>query len=95
MAQVAATAAQINADRPLERGPIEVYYRTFVQFLGPAEPAEQIVAQMADDVRAAGAAGFREFVIEHNFWDEIRSPGDWLTVPDRFLPVLRAAQESG
>lgn len=94
VAQVAETAATINARRPAGRPPIEVYHRTFVQFLGPAEPAAVIVDTMAADVRAASAAGFREFIIEHNFWDEITSPDDWLAVPEQFLPVLRAAQEA-
>lgn len=94
VAQVAATAAAINAQRPADRSPLDVYYRTFVQFLGPAAPAAEIVDTMARDVRAASAAGFREFIIEHNFWDEITSPADWLAVPEQFLPVLRAAQDA-
>jgi probable F420-dependent oxidoreductase len=80
--------------RPPGRPPLEVYLRTFVQFLGPAEPTDRIMERLVTEAHDATRAGFAELVIEHNFWDEIRSPDDWLAVPERFLPVLEAARNA-
>jgi hypothetical protein len=30
--------------------------------------------------------------LEHNFWQDIEKPEDWLDVPERFLPVVEAAR---
>ena len=92
VADVALAAAQMNAERGPGRPPLSVYHRSFVQFLGPAEPFDAIVERLAGDATAAGRAGFDELILEHNFWDGIASPDDWLAVPARFLPVVEAAR---
>ena len=87
---VAKTAADLNRQRG-ELAPLRVFYRTFVQFLGPPEPFDVTIERLRDEAVAASAAGFDEVILEHNFWDGITGPDDWLAVPERFLPVLEAA----
>jgi probable F420-dependent oxidoreductase len=72
--------------------PLRVFLRTFVQFLGVAEPLEQILERLRGEARAAAAAGIEEYVIEHNFWDGITSPADWAAVPERFASVVEAVR---
>ena len=50
------------------------------------------MTRMVSDAREARTAGFVEITLEHNFWDGIASPDDWLAVPERFLPVLDAVR---
>jgi len=88
--QAVGLRSEMDAMRPPGRPPLSVYLRTFVQFLGPAEPTDRIVERLVGEAQGARDAGFVELVIEHNFWDEIKSPEDWLAVPERFLPVLEA-----
>ena len=88
----ARTVAEMNAQRSGDQGPLTVYLRTFVQFLGPADPFDTIIERLVGEVQDATAQGFEELILEHNFWDEITSPDDWLDVPDRFLPVLDASR---
>lgn len=91
--RVAAMVATMNAERPAGAAPLDVYYRTFVQRPhAPAPDGDPVAAQVAE-VRAARAAGFTEVVVEHNFWDGIQSPDDWLAVPDRFAPLVEAARD--
>ena len=92
VAQAVANLADMQAERPNHLAPLSVYHRTFVQFMGPAAPTPQVMATLESEAAAAAQAGFNEFIIEHNFWDEIRSPADWVAVPEQFASVLRAAQ---
>ena len=89
--KVAAITASMNAERPAGMAPLDVYYRTFAQFPLAPTPADGVVERLAGEAVQAAAAGFTELTIEHNFWDGITSPEDWMTVPERFAPVLAAA----
>jgi hypothetical protein len=89
--KVKAVVADLDARRPPGRRPLDVYHRAFAQM--PLRPASSgdVVARLAVEAAQARDAGFTEIVLEHNFWDGIRSPDDWAEVPDRFAPVLEAA----
>ncbi|WP_420452089.1 TIGR03619 family F420-dependent LLM class oxidoreductase [Ilumatobacter sp.] len=88
VAEVLEHLEAMDAERPEGRGPLRIFHRTFVQFLGPTEPLDDVLDRLRDEVRAARAAGFEEFIIEHNFWDGITSPDDWVEVPERFATLL-------
>jgi probable F420-dependent oxidoreductase len=92
--QAVALRGQMEASRSSLQPPLRVFFRTFVQFLGPAEPTDLILERLVKEAADASRAGFEELIMEHNFWDEIRSPDDWLAVPGRFLPVLEAARQA-
>jgi hypothetical protein len=50
------------------------------------------MAALVADAIACREAGFVELTLEHNFWEDIEKPEDWLDVPERFLPVVEAAR---
>lgn len=84
-------AADIDARRAPGRAPIQIYYRLFAQDpLGPSRDRGQIIDSMIESVRAARAAGFVEVTLEHNFWDAVTGPEDWLDIPEMFAPLLEA-----
>ena len=70
------------------RPPLSVWHRTFVSF--PARPgrAQPGIDGLRADLEVARAKGFREVIVECNFWEEIDSPAAWLAVPDRLAPLL-------
>jgi len=92
VAAVAATVADLNARRPAGLAPLDVYHRAFARYPREVTPVGDVVDRLAAEAVAARDAGFTEFDIEHNFWDAITSPEDWLAVPDLFLPVLEAVR---
>ena len=65
-----------------------LWHRTFVSF--PARPgrAQPGIDGLRADLEVARAKGFREVIVECNFWEEIDSPAAWLAVPDRLSPLL-------
>lgn len=84
---------EVNARRPTGRDPVRVISRSFVQAPGGPAPADgDNLARMVSDARDARSAGFVELTLEHNFWDGVASPDDWLSVPERFVPVLDAVR---
>lgn len=91
VAKVAEIVAGLNARRAPDQAPLEVWHRSFLAFptSRPDRPDPGIDGVVAEVV-AARNAGFTEVIVEPNFWDEIRSPGDWLKVPDRLVPLLDA-----
>lgn len=91
VAKTAEIVAGLNAARPAGMAPLDVYHRAFVQFPSQPTPALDPVARLCHEVREATEAGFTEFIVEHNFWDAIASPDDWLAVPVRFAALLDAA----
>ena len=94
VADVVADLAEMQAARDPGRAPLRVFHRTFVQFLGPPEPLDATLDRLRTEVTDAAAAGFEEVILEHNFWDAITSPADWLAVPSQFATVLDAAREA-
>ena len=89
--RVAKMAAAMNVDRPEGMAPLRIFHRSFAQYpLAPTPPGD-VVERLAGEAVAAAAAGFEELIIEHNFWDGIASPDDWMTVPERFAGVIDAA----
>lgn len=91
VSRVSRMAADIDARRAPGRAPIQIYYRLFAQDpLGPSRDRGQIIDSMIESVRAARAAGFVEVTLEHNFWDAVTGPEDWLDIPEMFAPLLEA-----
>lgn len=84
----------MQAQRPASMAPLEVYHRVFAQFPHAPTPPGDVVARLVGEVADAAEAGFREVIIDHNFWSGIASPGDWLDVPELFAPVLAAANRA-
>jgi len=85
--------AGLNERRSTDQKPLEVYYRSFIQ--GPLAPRAadgDNMAALVADATACREAGFVELTLEHNFWQDIEKPEDWLDVPERFLPVVEAAR---
>ena len=94
VADVVTDLAAMHAHRDPSRPPLRVFHRSFVQFLGPSEPLDATLDRLRTEVTAAAAAEFEEVILEHNFWDAITSPDDWLAVPSQFVSVLEAAQRA-
>lgn len=90
-----ATLAELNAARPADAAPLTMHHRAFAQFPLAPTPAGDPVARLAEEAAAAAAAGFDEFILEHNFWSGIADPSAWVDVPEMFLPVLAAAGAAG
>jgi probable F420-dependent oxidoreductase len=91
--QLSATAAQLNAMRPADKPPIEVYQRVFTEppFRAPGvEPNS--VAGLTEAVAAARAAGFAHVIVDTAFTTEVHSPADWTAFPARLAPILQAAR---
>jgi probable F420-dependent oxidoreductase len=82
------TVAQLNAAREAGRPPLAVYHRAFVQRPNAPPPEADPVALLTPEAKAASEAGFTEFIVEHNFWTAIKSPDDWVRVPEQFAPLL-------
>jgi probable F420-dependent oxidoreductase len=82
----------LNARRPDGMRPLTVHHRSFAQFPRASTPEGDVVARIAAEASEAAAAGFDDFVIEHNFWDAITSPEMWVDVPEMFRPAVEAAR---
>ena len=54
-------------------------------------PAE--TRPMAADIATAKAVGAEHFIIECNFSDDIRSPEDWATMPERLAPLIQLVRD--
>ena len=85
-----AIVERLNGDRPDGKAPLQVFHRSFAQFPHAPMPSGDVVARLATEAVEAADAGFTEFIIEHNFWDGIASPQDWITVPEQFRAVVEA-----
>lgn len=87
------TFARLGEMRPPELPPLELQWNLFTQ--PPVEVANLrrlTVDDVADQVAEARAAGVHGVSIDTNFWDEVRSPDDWVDVPRRLLPILEAGR---
>jgi probable F420-dependent oxidoreductase len=89
VARAAEIASDLNARRPQGCAPLDVWFRAFAQFPHQPTPSGDPLERLVVEANAAREAGFREFIVEHNFWSAIASPQDWLDVPDRFADLLR------
>lgn len=82
--QAADVVAALAADRPSHLAPLEVWYRTFLQMpVGPPIPDV-----MFGHIEQASELGFREVIIDANFYEGISSPQAWLDVLDTLAPAL-------
>ena len=91
---VASMATDMNARRRPDQTPLEIFYRAFVQRpLGRRPDDGDHLAALVVEAEAAQAAGFAEVILEHNFWQGITSPQDWLSVPERYLEVVRVVTD--
>jgi probable F420-dependent oxidoreductase len=90
------TFARLGEMRPEGMAPLGLHWNLFTQ--PPVEVANLrtlSVDELADQVALAAASGVVDLVaIDTNFDVTVDSPQAWLTVPDRLLPVLRAAGAS-
>ena len=75
---------EMAAIRPAGMAPLDVWYRTFLQPPGGPLVADAMFAQVAE----AKELGFREVIIDANFYDGIDSPQAWLDVLDLLAPAL-------
>ena len=91
VAAVKATIDRLQAQRPTTLAPLTVHHRAFAQFPHAPTPAGDVVERLAAEAADAAAAGFDEFIVEHNFWSGIADPAAWVDVPERFAPVIQAA----
>ena len=90
------TARELAAFRPADAAPLDVYQRLFLEPPVTRPGLDLLgVEGVADAVAAARQANIQEVILDANFWHEIRNPEDWMALPDRLLPVLRAAQPAG
>lgn len=80
----------MQAARPDGAAPLTVHHRVFPQGPNQAPPAGDPVEHLSATVADDRAHGFAEVIVDASFWHEIRSPADWLDVPDRMAPLLSA-----
>jgi len=60
--------------------------------LTPRQDDADVLRRLVSDAEAARQNGYVELTLEHNFWEGIESPADWIALLDRFLPVLDAVR---
>jgi len=75
---------ELAAMRPEGMAPLEVWYRTFLQAPGGPPQPDTMFAHIAE----AKDLGFREIIIDANFYEGITSPQAWLDVLDLLAPAL-------
>lgn len=91
--RVASMVERMNAMRSSDQAPLEVFSRSFVQSpLTPRDDDARVIERLVADASAARENGYVEVTLEHNFWDGIEKPADWLAALDLFIPVLDAAR---
>ena len=96
MAKVVRAARELAALRPPTRPPLTIHPRVFVAAPDPPGVRQVVlgVEGVIRQVEEAVAAGLDEVILDATFWREVRSPEDWVAVPDRLLPALRAADRA-
>lgn len=91
--KVAEMVEHMNGLRTSEQAPLQVFSRSFVQApLTPRRDDADVMNRLIADAEGARENGYVEVTLEHNFWDGIEKPSDWLSALDRFAPVLEAAR---
>lgn len=89
--RVTEIAADLAGRRPAGLAPLTIHHRAFVQTPHGPPPGPEVLDRMADEAAAAAAAGFDDYIVEHNFWAELADPRAWLEVPERFAVLIDAA----
>lgn len=88
-----ATMQTLAGMRPADMAPLLMVWNLFTD---PPVQVANLVPLSVDDlcvqVAAAAQAGVHAVSIDANFESAIRSPKDWLAVPDRLAPLLDAAR---
>jgi probable F420-dependent oxidoreductase len=80
--------------RPAGADPVRLFLRSYLQ-----RPTDEVgcggqgIAGVAGDIRTAVAAGAEQFIVEVNFWDEMRSARDWAQAPARLASLLETARD--
>jgi hypothetical protein len=89
--EIASVVQEIDAMREPGLPAIDVYERLYLE--PPVRrPGLDLLGidGVVEAVAAARAGGIPEVIIDANFWQEIRSPEDWIALPDRLAPALQA-----
>ncbi|ORM35985.1 TIGR03619 family F420-dependent LLM class oxidoreductase [Williamsia sp. 1135] len=85
------TMAGLRAD---DAAPVRLFLRSYLQ-----RPTDAVgsgghgIEGVRGDLRTAVAAGAEQFIVEINFWDEMRSTQDWAEAPARLASLLETAEE--
>ncbi|WP_020106965.1 TIGR03619 family F420-dependent LLM class oxidoreductase [Nocardia sp. 348MFTsu5.1] len=80
--------------RPAGRDPVRLFLRSYLQRPTDAVGSGgQGIEGVRGDIRTAVAAGAEQFIIEINFWDEMRSAHDWAQAPARLASLLETARD--
>ncbi|MCK0516165.1 hypothetical protein [Williamsia sp. DF01-3] len=80
--------------RPDQVAPVRLFLRSYLQRPTDAVGSGgQGVDGVRRDIRTAVAAGAEQFIVEINFWDEMRSTRDWAQAPARLATLLESAEE--
>ena len=87
-----ATLASLNAQRPAGMAPLTMHHRAFAQYPFAPTPPGDVVERLATEAAEAAAAGFDEFIIEHNFWGGIADATRWVDVPEQFAAAVAAGR---
>lgn len=82
--QAQETVTALNSERQ-GRPPLDVWFRSFLQWPGGPAVADAMFAQVA----RSKELGFREVIIDANFFEGITSPEAWLDVLDLLAPALQ------
>ncbi|MEU3474140.1 MULTISPECIES: TIGR03619 family F420-dependent LLM class oxidoreductase [Nocardiaceae] len=75
--------------RSEDASPIRLFLRSYLQ-----RPTDDVgsggqgIDGVRTDIRTALAAGAEHLIVEPNFWDEMRSPNDWVDAPARLAVLL-------
>jgi probable F420-dependent oxidoreductase len=80
--------------RPDGADPVRLFLRSYLQ--RPTDPVGsggQGIDGVRGDIRTAVASGAEQFIVEINFWDEMRSAKDWADAPVRLAILLDTAKE--
>jgi probable F420-dependent oxidoreductase len=77
-----------------DAAPVRLFLRSYLQ-----RPTDAVgsgghgIEGVRGDLRTAVEAGAEQFIVEINFWDEMRSTQDWADAPARLASLLETAEE--
>lgn len=80
--------------RATDAAPVRLFLRSYLQ-----RPTDAVgsgghgIEGVRGDLRTAVEAGAEQFIVEINFWDEMRSTKDWADAPARLASLLETAEE--